>query len=154
MLRAANNRLNGTLPAALASWTNISGLDLEGNRFTGACFTRIVSTLSCTWRHLVHLACHPFRLQTPRVSAEPVEPAACAFTAPCRLTLTPPSPQCTCKCPGTVPSQWSQLLALGSLRLNNNSLDGTLPPAWGSMSSLVYLSLADNHLTGSLPPAW
>lgn len=50
-------------------------------------------------------------------------------------------------------TDWSRLINLQQVLLNDNDLGGSLPPEWGALPlNLIYLF--SNNLTGSLPPEW
>jgi hypothetical protein len=55
---------------------------------------------------------------------------------------------------GTLPSDWSLLIHLQVVRLDQNHLQGTLPASYASLRSLSVITLSDNRLTGPLPEAW
>ena len=65
------------------------------------------------------------------------------------------------KLSGSLPPEWTGMVNLNILVLDNNRLEGVLPWQWGSLfqvegeeDGLPTLSLSNNRLYGSLPLAW
>ena len=54
-------------------------------------------------------------------------------------------------CTGSIPDSLSQLLALQTINLNENSLSGRVPSSIGNLTSLTELLLRANDLTGPMP---
>ena len=55
---------------------------------------------------------------------------------------------------GTLPVGLSTFTGLQHLTLQNNDLSGTMPPEWASLTYLTELDLSGNSLSGSLPVEW
>mmetsp|Transcript_2519 Transcript_2519/g.6582 ORF Transcript_2519/g.6582 Transcript_2519/m.6582 type:complete len:203 (-) Transcript_2519:201-809(-) len=50
-----------------------------------------------------------------------------------------------------LPTAWSSLQNLRSLRIPNSSVQGSIPSAWSALKNLRWLDLSGNNLAGTLP---
>ncbi len=55
---------------------------------------------------------------------------------------------------GPLDPNWGSLQFIGNIDISNNPVGGTLPPEWGVLSSLGVLNLNTAQITGAIPPEW
>ena len=134
-LNLSGNKLSGTIPAELASLSNLRDLWLQNNRLTGP--------LPAAWGNLSNL--RKLGLSDNGLTG-PLPPEWSKLANLHYLSLH--SNALT----GTLPPAWGELANLARLFLHSNDFTGSLPAAWGNLSNLRELFLYSNRLTGSLPP--
>ena len=134
-LDLADNNLRGTLPAKLATLTELASLDLSGNQLSGA--------ISPELRGLSQLT--TLDLSANRFSGA-IPPELRRLTRVSSLDLSGN------RLNGPIPPELGDLGSLRALYLNDNQLSGTIPPELGDLGSLRALYLNDNQLTGEIPP--
>ena len=127
--------LGGTLPAALASLTNLESLSLVGSSLVG--------TLPDVFAGMTGLT--SFSAGTnPQLSGS-LPPSLLALAS--LRTLSVPNANLM----GSLPSLCPGAPNLVTADLSGNSLSGSLPAVWNCLS-LTYLDLKSNRLSGSIPP--
>ena len=136
-LELPGNNLRGTVPAQLATLTELRYLDLSGNQLRGAIPPEL-GDLS------------PLGLVSLDLSANQLN-----GTIPAELgdlsslnVLHLNDNQLT----GEIPAELGDLGSLTDLSLRNNGLSGAIPASLGDLSSLIALYLNDNQLSGTIPP--
>ena len=133
-LDLAGNNLRGTLPAKLATLTELASLDLSGNQLRGAIPPEL--------RGLSRLT--TLDLGANRLSGA-IPPGLADLSALESLDLS------SNQLRGAIPPDLAGLTRLTSLVLGGNQLNGAIPAVLGDLSSLRELSLRDNRLTGPIP---
>ena len=126
--------LQGSIPAELASLTNLRHLRLNHNALAGSIPTELGSLSS-----LESLGVDNNSLTGP-IPTELGSLAALRYLSLGGNELT-----------GVIPSELGSLSSLESLGVDNNSLTGPIPTELGSLAALRYLSLGGNELTGVIP---
>ena len=129
------NGLTGTIPAKLASLSNLKRLDLGSNQLSGTIPPELADLSD-----LVELDFGYNRLSGP------IPPELASLSNLERLDLG--SNQLS----GTIPPELANLSSLERLWLGNNELNGSIPPQLGSLSNLRILGMSNNKLSGSIPP--
>ena len=134
LLQLGYNQLSGSIPTGLGGLANLETLSLENNQLSGSIPPRL--------GNLTNL--ETLSLESNQLSG----------TAPSELgglinleTLSLESNQLS----GTVPSELGGLINLETLSLESNQLSGTIPSELGGLANLEALSLASNQLDGSIP---
>ena len=133
-LRLSDNRLSGAIPPQLGALGALATLDLGTNRLSGA----IPHELGDLAR-LDHLNLYQNRLTGP------IPESLGRLSALSHLNLT------WNKLTGPIPESLGQLSALSFLNLGWNELAGQLPQRLGDLSNLAGLYLYYNDLTGPIP---
>lgn len=144
--------LQGTLPASWGALGNLTQLALHNATLNG--------TLPASWSGLMKL--QVLQLQSNQLTGECPSVHCCLCAGQCYLLQTLLCLRMPCHCrithltcshcwalgaaAGPLPSSWSTLPQLSTLRLSGNQLNGTLPPAWAS--ALTELSMNNNQLIG------
>ena len=135
-LELPGNNLRGTVPAQLATLTELRYLDLSGNHLSGAIPPEL-GDLS------------PLGLVSLDLSANQLN-----GTIPAELgdlsslnVLHLNDNQLT----GEIPAELGDLGSLTELSLRNNRLSGAIPLELGSLTLLLKLDLGGNQLTGEVP---
>ena len=129
------NKLAGTIPAELASLSNLEWLSLGSNQLTGAIPAELASLSNLEWLSLG---------SNQLTGAIPAELASLSNLE--RLYLDDNLLS------GAIPPELGRLSGLEWLDFARNRLSGTIPPELASLSNLGVLWLADNELTGTIPP--
>ena len=128
------NDLSGKIPAELGSLTNLRSLNLSGNHLTGSIPAELGSLTNL---RSLNLSVNDLG------GAIPAELGS--LTKLTRLSL--PDNWLT----GSIPAELGSLTKLRSLGLGGNNLTGSIPAELGSLTNLEYLSLFNNNLTGTIP---
>ena len=126
--------LQGSIPAELASLTNLRYLQLNHNALAGSIPTELGSLSS-----LESLQLYGNEL-TGSIPTELGSLAALRYLSLGGNELT-----------GVIPSELGSLSSLESLGVGNNSLTGPIPTELGSLAALRSLSLGGNKLSGPIP---
>ena len=134
-LGLGGNQLTGTIPVELASLSNLERLDLGSNQLTGTIPVELASL-----SNLEDLDVGSNQL----TGTIPVELASLSNLE--RLDFA------RNRLSGTIPPELASLSNLGVLWLADNELTGTIPPQLGSLSNLWNLDLSNNQLSGTIPP--
>ena len=129
------NKLAGTIPAELASLSNLEWLSLGGNQLTGVIPPELAN--------LSNLELLDFG--SNRLSGT-IPPELTSLSNLERLDFA------RNRLSGTIPPELASLSNLELLRLGHNELNGMIPPQLGSLSNLRVLGLSNNELTGTIPP--
>ena len=130
------NRLNGSIPAALAQCTVMVELLLTGNQFTGTIPPELARLANLT---TVDLSLNflsgtiPLQLGDSRT----IQGLNLAYN---KLT-------------GPIPDEIGNIASLALLNLTGNMLSGPLPATLGNLTGLSLLDASDNQLSGDIPPA-
>ena len=133
-LDLADNNLRGTLPAKLATLTELASLDLSGNQLRGMIPPEL--------RGLTAL--ESLDLSANRLSnAIPLELGDLSSLNVLHLNDN--------RLNGPIPPELGDLGSLRELDLNDNRLNGPIPPELGDLGSLLALYLNDNQLSGTIP---
>ena len=157
-LDLADNNLRGTLPAKLATLTELASLDLSGNQLSGAIPSELgdiseLTSLDLSGNQLSGAI--PSELgRLTRVSSLDLSGNRLNGPIPAELgdlgflrDLYLDDNQLT----GEIPAELGHLTNLDVLHLNDNQLSGTIPPELGDISFLMQLSLRNNRLSGAIP---
>ena len=136
VVNLGENRLRGSLPAALGDLTQVSRLSLWGNELTGA-LPSVLQNLRRLER--LNLADNALTGSVP-VWLGDLPNLREIVLAENELT-------------GTIPTALRKLRRLEQLALGRNHLVGAVPPWLGELSNLSRLSLWGNQLTGTVPGA-
>jgi len=104
------NQLNGSIPAALGNLSNLTTLNLYGNQLSGSIPAALGNLSNLISMHLYNN----------------------------QLT-------------GSIPPELGNLTNMYFLNLNDNQLTGNIPPELGNITNLNYLRLYNNQLSGTLP---
>ena len=133
-LDLADNNLRGTLPAKLATLTELASLDLSGNQLRGMIPPEL--------RGLTAL--ESLDLSANRLSnAIPLELGDLSSLNVLHLNDN--------RLNGPIPPELGDLGFLRELDLGGNRLNGPIPPELGDLGSLRALYLNDNQLSGPIP---
>ena len=133
-LDLSNNRLTGTIPAALGQLVQLQELYLDRNQLKGA----IPPELS----QLNRLG--TLSLEENQLTGEiPAEMGQLVMLQQLDLSEN--------QLAGAIPGELGQLLNLHSLRLHENRLTGKVPPELHQLRRLQVLRLSSNELTGAIP---
>jgi Leucine-rich repeat (LRR) protein len=155
------NLLEGTIPAALGSLSNLTALDLDFNRLEGA----IPAALGSLSR-LTFLGMDSNQLEgTIPDSIAMLRHATVLFLQGNRLTGTIPDQIGNMTSleffhasdnllHGSLPDSIKQLSALRELQLFNNSLSGPLSDKFSTLPRLTFALLSNNRFSGSLDDAF
>ena len=133
-LDLADNNLRGTVPAKLATLTELASLDLSGNQLRGV--------IPLELRGLSHLT--SLDLSANRFSGA-IPPELGRLSPLTSLDLSGN------RLNGPIPPELGDLGSLRELYLNDNRLNGPIPPELGDLGFLRELYLNDNQLTGEIP---
>ena len=133
-LDLADNNLRGTLPAKLATLTELASLDLGGNQLSGMIPPELRGL-----RALESLDLSANRLS----NAIPLELGDLGSLRALDLSGN--------RLNGPIPAELGDLGSLRELYLNDNQLTGPIPPELGDLGSLLALYLNDNQLSGTIP---
>ena len=136
VVNLGENRLRGSLPAALGDLTQVDRLSLWGNELTGA-LPSVLQNLRRLER--LNLADNALTGSVP-VWLGDLPNLREIVLAENELT-------------GTIPTALRKLRRLEQLVLGRNHLVGAVPPWLGELSNLSRLSLWGNQLTGTVPGA-
>ena len=128
-----DNKLSGTLPAALGSLTSLTTLNLGENQLSGT----IPNLRALTSLTTLNLGENQLSGTIPTLSA---------LTSLTTLNLGDN------QLSGTIPTL-SALTSLTTLNLRDNRLTGTIPEELGNLTPLDILYLDDNQLSGPIPEA-
>lgn len=122
-LLSSNRGLNGTLPAAWSSLSNLQTVHLDDGNFTGVC----IAVRCCIVQHVqpMRLCC----MQVVDLANAPQTPLVCA---------------------GQLPASWSKMSQLREMSLSSNALTGTVP---ARLAALSFLDLSRNQLLCGSPPS-
>ena len=136
-LELPGNNLRGTVPAQLATLTELRYLDLRDNQLRGAIPPELGDLNS---QGLVFLDLSANQL-TGTIPAElgDLRSLNVLHLNDNRLT-------------GAIPAELGELRSLTDLFLRNNRLNGAIPAELGHLSTLKALYLNDNQLSGTIPP--
>eukprot|EP00903_Cladosiphon_okamuranus_P017025 g15690.t1 len=129
------NKLQGPIPEALGTLSNLTELKLFGNKLSGP-IPDVLGALT----NLTRLT-----LSNNHQLVGPFPDALGALTNLRHLGL------CKNKLKGPVPEVLAALINLVDLDLGNNQLTGPIPEALGALTNLSWLSLGNNQLTGPIP---
>ena len=133
-LDLSGNNLRGTVPAQLATLTELTSLDLSGNQLRGA--------ISPELRGLSHLT--TLDLSANRFSGA-IPPELGDLSPLTSLDLSGN------QLSGAIPLELGSLARLTSLDLGGNQLSGTIPDWLSDLSQLRSLYLNGNQLSGCVP---
>jgi Leucine-rich repeat (LRR) protein len=154
----SNNKLNGTIPAAIGSFSNLTSLEFESNYLSGAippsisnlkklkflwlAVNSLTGTIPASMGELKNLKI----LDIDHNNFSGSIPAAIAGMSSLEIFDAFDN-----NISGTIPSSLSALSNLLCLDLFNNDLTGSIPASIGEMGRLKTLALAQNRLTGLIP---
>ena len=127
------NNLRGTIPATLASLTELTFVDFAANQLSGP-LTTLTSLSRLQW----------IGLEGNLLSGS-IPAAFGSLTGLTGLWLDQN------QLSGSLPATLGSLTGLQTLRLWNNKLSGSIPPALASMTALTFLQLANSGLCGFVP---
>ncbi|KAI8832769.1 hypothetical protein BJ741DRAFT_613657 [Chytriomyces cf. hyalinus JEL632] len=155
-LDVSENRINGTIPAAVVQLKNLEYLSISGNAIFGS--LPILSD-SITFIDLGDL-----HLTGPLPE---LLPKAMQVIAISRSGLSGPIPTAWARIQslqdiymdglllsGLIPTEFGLLARLRLLHLANSDIRGFIPSELGAISSLISLDLRNNSLTGSIPASF
>ena len=129
------NRLSGAIPPELAGLANLESLSLPDNDLSGAIPPELGDLANLKRLYL----------QDNELSgAIPPELGGLANLRQLSLPYNDLS--------GAIPPELGDLSNLRSLFLDENDLAGTIPPELGNLSNLRWLSLSRNDFSGAIPP--
>ncbi len=126
--------LTGTIPAGLASLSQLEELHLNQNQLTGSIPVELAQLSNLTSLNLI---------ANDLTGSIPVELGQLSDLESLNLGAN----QLT----GSIPVELGQLSNLTSLNLRGNQLGGGIPAELGQLSNLTRLDLYSNQLTGSIP---
>ncbi|KAJ3694385.1 hypothetical protein LUZ60_009865 [Juncus effusus] len=127
------SKLNGAIPIEISNLSNLTGLDLSGNSFTGE-----ISD--------VHLNGLP-KLEYLSFSSINITIDS-NWVPPFQLTVLGLG---TCKLGPTFPSWLHNQFELRILNLSNSRIHDSMPDWFWNLSSLSYIDLSHNQISGMLP---
>ena len=133
-LDLSGNNLRGTLPAKLATLTELASLDLSGNQLSGMIPPELRGLR----------ALESLDLSANRLSGA-IPPELGDLSPLTSLDLSGN------RLNGPIPAELGDLGFLRELYLNDNQLNGPIPPELGDLGSLRELYLNDNQLSGTIP---
>ena len=133
-LDLADNNLRGTVPAKLATLTELASLDLSGNQLSGV--------IPLELRGLSQLTSLDLSENGHRGAIPPGLGDISELTS---LDLSGN------RLNGPIPPELGDLGSLRELDLSGNRLNGPIPPELGDLGFLRDLYLDDNQLTGEIP---
>ena len=136
-LELPENNLRGTVPAQLATLTELKYLDLRGNQLSGAIPPEL-GDLSPEGLVSLDLSANQLNGTIPAELGD-LSSLNVLHLNDNRLT-------------GEIPAELGELSSLTDLSLRNNRLNGAIPAELGDLSSLIALYLNDNQLSGTIPP--
>ena len=128
-------QLSGTIPPELGELTELTNLNLNGNRLSGGIPAQLSQLSKLTTLHL-----HTNRLEGS------IPPELGQLTNLRQLHLHNNGLS------GPIPAELGKLANLGSLWLSDNRLSGEIPEELARLTSLAQLNLRSNRLSGSIPP--
>ena len=157
-LDLSGNNLRGTLPAELATLTELASLDLGGNQLSGMIPPELrgltaLESLDLSANRLSNAiplelgdlgSLRALDLSGNRLNGPiPPELGDLGFLRALDLSGN--------RLTGEIPAELGHLTNLDVLHLNDNQLSGTIPPELGDISFLMQLSLRNNRLSGAIP---
>ncbi len=143
-LDLSSNQVNGEIPAALGSLSDLQALDLSDNWLSGE-IPAALGSLS----NLQELDLSWDRDRDRNYPGEltgAIPPELGNLSGLRRLDISHH------QLSGAIPSELGSLPNLRELRLRDNRLTGDIPPELANLANLEVLSLSVNQLTGDIPP--
>ena len=129
-----NNQLNGTIPSSIGQLTKITRLYLHNNQLSGAIPAEI---------GLLTQILELFLYNNQLSGTIPASVGQLTQLQTLYLSVNQLS--------GAIPPQIGQLTKLTSLYLNQNQFSGTIPAEIGQLTKLILLYLHTNQLSGTIP---
>ncbi len=130
-----DNRLSGTIPDSIGSFSELKQLELGLNNLSGSIPVEVGNLPNLSVLIL---------LGNPLTGTIPSELGNLTNLRDLYLHTT--------QLEGSIPATLGNLANLEYLYLHNNNLTGSIPPELGNLTNLVYMSLNNNSITGNIPP--